>query len=181
MTNGSDDVSGPALVGILLGSDSDLPVMRGCLEQLEKLGVPYDIVVASAHRTPDRVSGFVRRCEESGVCVFICAAGGAAHLAGAVAAQTTLPVLGVPLAVPPFDGLDALLATVQMPPGVPVGTLAVGDFGAGNAGILAAQIVAVGDPELREAIARSREAMRARVGEKNANLRSELGLPPESA
>jgi 5-(carboxyamino)imidazole ribonucleotide mutase len=112
--------------------------------------------------------------------VFICAAGGAAHLAGAVAAATTRPVLGVPLAVPPLDGEDALYATVQMPPGIPVGTLAVGKFGATNAGILAAQIVALTDSALDERVKSDREAMRESVVAKNARMREELGLPPES-
>lgn len=169
-----------ARVAVLMGSDSDLPVMKACLQQLDALEVPYDIVVASAHRTPERVAQYVRRCEAGGVQVFICAAGGAAHLAGAVAAQTTLPVLGVPLAVPPLDGEDALLATVQMPPGIPVGTLAVGTYGAHNAGILAAQILGVGDPALRERIRSARLGMREGVLAKNARMRQELGLPPES-
>jgi phosphoribosylaminoimidazole carboxylase PurE protein len=166
-------------VAILLGSDSDLPVMRKCLEQLERLEVPFDIVVASAHRTPDRVSRYVERWERNGVVVFICAAGGAAHLAGAVAAKTCLPVLGVPLAVPPLDGVDALHATVQMPPGIPVATLAVGEFGAANAGILAAQIVSLTDPALKVRILRERENMRTQVIAKNARLRATLGLPAE--
>jgi 5-(carboxyamino)imidazole ribonucleotide mutase len=172
--------AGPARVAILMGSDSDLPTMRRCMEQLDKLGVPWDAVVASAHRTPARVEKYVRQMEEAGVLVFIAAAGGAAHLAGAVAAQTTLPVLGVPIAVPPFDGLDALFSTVQMPPGMPVGTLAAGEYGATNAGILAAQIVATADADLRARIRTEREAMRAKVVEKNAKMRAELGLPPSS-
>ncbi len=170
-----------AKVAVLLGSNSDLPVMKKCIDKLAALEVPYDIVVASAHRTPERVANYVRRCEEAGVNVFICAAGGAAHLAGAVAAQTSLPVLGVPLAVPPLDGLDALLATVQMPPGVPVGTLAVGNFGATNAAILAAQIVGIGDPDVAARVRAARGSMLEGVLEKNRKLREELGLPPESA
>lgn len=169
-----------ARVAVLLGSDSDLPVMRKCLDQLAALDVPYDCVVASAHRTPERVARYVAEAEASGVLVFICAAGGAAHLAGAVAAQTTLPVLGVPLAVPPLDGLDALLATVQMPPGIPVGTLAVGNFGAHNAGILAAQICSLADPELRERVKTARTSMREKVLAKNDRLREQLDLPAES-
>jgi phosphoribosylaminoimidazole carboxylase PurE protein len=167
-------------VAILMGSDSDLPVMRKCMEQLDKLGVPWDAVVASAHRTPARVEKYVKEMEAAGVCCFVAAAGGAAHLAGAVAAQTTLPVLGVPIAVPPFDGLDALFSTVQMPPGMPVGTLAAGEYGATNSGILAAQIASVADPALRDRIRRERESMRAKVVEKNAKMRAELGLPPSS-
>lgn len=176
MSNGSLDT---AKVVILMGSDSDLPRMKQCLSSLEALDVPYDIRVASAHRTPQRVMDIVSRAEASGVEVFICAAGGAAHLAGAVAAHTTLPVIGVPLAVPPLDGVDALYATVQMPPGLPVATVAVGDFGAHNAGILAAQVLAVGDADLRARVKAHREAMRAKVLKKNAKMREELGLPIE--
>jgi phosphoribosylaminoimidazole carboxylase PurE protein len=169
-----------AKVAILLGSDSDLPAMRKCIQELERFGVPYDLIVASAHRTPERVTRYVRRREHRGVLVFVCAAGGAAHLAGAVAAQTTLPVLGVPMAVPPFDGLDALLSTVQMPPGIPVATLAAGEFGAANAGILAAQIVSLTDPALRERLREERAAMGTKVAEKSAKARAEVGLPPET-
>jgi phosphoribosylaminoimidazole carboxylase PurE protein len=172
-------VSTKPKVAILMGSDSDLPTMKKCIAELVRLEVPYDIVVASAHRTPDRVAKYVKDGERDGVLVFICAAGGAAHLAGAVAAQTTLPVLGVPIAVEPFKGLDALLSTVQMPPGIPVGTLAAGDFGATNAGLFAAQIVSLTDPALRERIKKDRESMRAKILEKNSKMRTELGLPPE--
>jgi 5-(carboxyamino)imidazole ribonucleotide mutase len=167
-------------VAILMGSDSDLPTMKKCLAELTRLEVPHDIVVASAHRTPERVANYVKKCEKDGVLVFICAAGGAAHLAGAVAAQTTLPVLGVPIAVEPFKGLDALFSTVQMPPGIPVATLAAGDYGATNAGLLAAQIVSLTDPALRDRIKKDRESMRGKILEKNAKMRAELGLPPEA-
>ncbi len=169
-----------AKVAVLLGSDSDLPVMRKCLASLEELGVPYDIVVASAHRTPERVADYVARGERAGVQVFIAAAGGAAHLAGAVAAKTSLPVIGVPLAVAPLQGVDALHSTVQMPPGLPVATVAVGDYGATNAGILAAQIVAVGDAALRARLREFRAAMTGKVVQKSAKMRAELGLPPEA-
>ncbi len=169
-----------ARVVILMGSDSDLPRMTQCLSSLEALGVAYDIRVASAHRTPQRVLDIVTRAEAAGVQVFICAAGGAAHLAGAVAAHTTLPVIGVPLAIAPLNGVDALYATVQMPPGLPVATVAVGDFGAHNAGILAAQILAIGDAELRVRVAAQRQEMRSKVLAKNARMREELGLPAES-
>jgi phosphoribosylaminoimidazole carboxylase PurE protein len=176
MSNGNLET---AKVVILMGSDSDLPRMKQCLSSLEALEVPYDIRVASAHRTPQRVKDIVERGEAAGVEVFICAAGGAAHLAGAVAAHTTLPVIGVPLAVAPLQGVDALHATVQMPPGLPVATVAVGDFGAHNAGILAAQMLAVGDADMKAKVKAHREAMRAKVMKKNATMREELGLPPE--
>ena len=176
MTNGSPQA---ARVAVLLGSDSDLPVMRACLEQLEKLEVPYDCVVASAHRTPDRVARYVDECVAGGVQVFVCAAGGAAHLAGAVAAKTTLPVIGVPLDATPLAGVDALYSIVQMPPGFPVATVAIGKFGAVNAGLLAAQIVALTDAELDARVRAHRIATRETVMTKNARLRDELGLPAE--
>ena len=169
-----------AKVVILMGSDSDLPRMEQCLSSLAALEIPYDIRVASAHRTPARVLDIVNRAEEAGVQVFICAAGGAAHLAGAVAAHTTLPVIGVPLAVAPLQGVDALHATVQMPPGLPVATVAVGDFGAHNAGILAGQILATGDDDMRARVKAHRENMRAKVMKKNTAMREKLGLPPEN-
>jgi len=168
-----------AKVLILMGSDSDLPRMTRCLESLDALEVPYDVRVASAHRTPQRVVDVVAQAESAGVEVFVCAAGGAAHLAGVVAAHTTLPVIGVPLALPPLQGVDALHSTVQMPPGLPVATVAVGDFGAHNAGILAAQILAVGDADLRARVRAHRERLRDEVMDKNARMRAKLGFPPE--
>ncbi|MCG3135241.1 MAG: N5-carboxyaminoimidazole ribonucleotide mutase [Planctomycetes bacterium] len=169
---------GPVRVCVLMGSDSDLPVMKKCLEQLDRLQVRWDCVVASAHRTPERVVKYVGDMERQGCLCFVAAAGGAAHLAGAVAAQTTLPVIGVPMAVPPFDGLDALFSTVQMPPGMPVATVAAGDYGAHNAGLLAAQIVSIADPALRDRIRKDRESTKVKVVEKNRKMRSELGLGP---
>ncbi len=137
-------------VGIVLGSESDRPVMEEAQRTLAALGVPAEVVVASAHRTPDRVDRYARSAEERGLQVLIAAAGGAAHLAGALAARTVLPVIGVPLAATGLGGLDALLSTVQMPPGVPVATVAIGSWGARNAALLAAQILAVHDLSLRE-------------------------------
>ncbi len=136
------------LVGILMGSDSDWPVMRAAPETLERFGVPCEYRVASAHRSPALAMEYASSAAERGLEVLIAAAGGAAHLAGVVAAHTRLPVLGVPLAGWALDGLDALLATVQMPKGVPVGTLAIGKAGAINAAILAVRILALGRPEL---------------------------------
>jgi 5-(carboxyamino)imidazole ribonucleotide mutase len=141
-----DDDASP-MVGILCGSASDLPTMQQAGAILERFAIPYELRVASAHRSPDLVDEYSRTAEERGLRALICGAGMAAHLAGAVAARTTLPVIGVPLKGGVSDGLDALLATVQMPRGVPVATVAVN--GAMNAAILAAQIVAVGDPEVR--------------------------------
>ena len=133
-------------VGILVGSKSDLPVLEKCTARLEALDIDYELEVLSAHRTPDAVAEYVASAPERGIKVFICAAGMAAHLAGAVAARTNLPVIGIPVSAGPLNGLDALLATVQMPSGVPVATVAVN--GAANAAVLAAQILALSDPRL---------------------------------
>jgi 5-(carboxyamino)imidazole ribonucleotide mutase len=135
-------------VGILVGSKSDLPIMEKCTKRLEDLGVDHELEVLSAHRTPDAVAEYVASAPGRGIKVFICAAGMAAHLAGAVAARTNLPVIGIPIAAGTLGGFDALLATVQMPSGVPVATVAVN--GAANAAVLAAQILALSDPELAE-------------------------------
>ena len=135
-------------VGILVGSKSDLPVMEKCTKRLDDLGVEYELEVLSAHRTPDAVAEYVASAPERGIKVFICAAGMAAHLAGAVAARTNLPVIGIPIAAGTLGGFDALLATVQMPSGVPVATVAVN--GAANAAVLAAQILALSDSALAE-------------------------------
>jgi len=130
------------LVGILMGSKSDWEVMRQAAEVLEEFGIPYEARVLSAHRTPRETAEYASTAEERGLEVIIAAAGMAAHLAGAIAAHTTLPVLGVPLAAPPLNGLDSLLSTVMMPKGVPVATFAVGPTGAVNAALFAAQILA---------------------------------------
>lgn len=135
-------------VAIFIGSASDEDKMRPCARELDALGISYFFTVTSAHRTPDRTERLIREMEEAGCQVFICAAGMAAHLAGAVAARTIRPVLGVPISASALSGLDALLATVQMPPGFPVGTLALDSAGAKNAALLAAQILALTDPEL---------------------------------
>ncbi len=135
-------------VGILVGSKSDLPTMEKCTKRLEDLGVEHDLQVLSAHRNPEGVADFVASAPDRGIKVFICAAGMAAHLAGAVAARTNLPVIGIPVSAGPLNGFDALLATVQMPTGVPVATVAVN--GAANAAVLAAQILALSDPELAD-------------------------------
>jgi 5-(carboxyamino)imidazole ribonucleotide mutase len=135
-------------VGILVGSESDLPVMEKCTARLETLGIEYELEVRSAHRNPESVAEYVASAPERGIKVFVCAAGMAAHLAGAVAARTNLPVIGIPIAAGTLGGFDALLATVQMPSGVPVATVAVN--GAANAAVLAAQILALCDPELAQ-------------------------------
>ena len=133
---------------ILIGSDSDAPVMQGAVDVLREFGIPCEMTVASAHRSPDRVLRLVREAAGRGVKLFIVGAGAAAHLAGVVAAHTTMPVIGVPIDSSALEGWDALLSTVQMPPGVPVATMSIGKPGATNAGVLAAQILAVGDPAI---------------------------------
>ena len=135
-------------VGILVGSKSDLPVLEKCTARLTSLGIDHELEVLSAHRNPEGVAEYVASAPGRGIKVFICAAGMAAHLAGAVAARTNLPVIGIPVAAGALGGFDALLATVQMPPGVPVATVAVN--GAANAAVLAAQILALSDPDLAQ-------------------------------
>jgi 5-(carboxyamino)imidazole ribonucleotide mutase len=145
------------IVGILVGSASDLPVLQQSTAILERLGIPNEIQVMSAHRTPDLVDEYARTAEERGLVVIICGAGRAAHLAGAVAARTTLPVIGVPVGADQLGGADALYATVQMPRGVPVAT--VGIDGAVNAAVLAAQIIAVRDPHFRKKLHEFKESL----------------------
>ena len=136
------------LVGILVGSKSDMPILEKCTNRLDELEIEYELEVRSAHRNPESVSEYASSARERGLKVIICAAGMAAHLAGAVAARTNLPVIGIPVAAGTLGGLDSLLATVQMPSGVPVATVAVN--GAANAAVLAAQILALSDPDLAE-------------------------------
>ena len=160
-------------VGIFIGSISDEQKMRPCAEVLDSLGVSYCFTVSSAHRTPERTARLVKELEKEGCQVFICAAGMAAHLAGAVAAKTIKPVLGVPINASSLGGWDALLSTVQMPPGYPVGTLALDKAGAKNAAWLAAQILALNDIDMQEKIAAARAAMQESVEEAARSLESE--------
>ncbi len=153
------------LVGIVLGSDSDRPVMEEAARTLADFGVTSEIAVASAHRSPELVDRYARSAEERGIRVLIAAAGGAAHLAGALAARTVLPVIGVPLDATGLGGLDALLSTVQMPPGVPVAAVSIGSWGARNAAILAVQILAAGEPELRERLREFKANMARKIEE----------------
>jgi 5-(carboxyamino)imidazole ribonucleotide mutase len=148
-----------------MGSKSDLEVMRPAAQVLAKLAIPYEVRVISAHRTPDRLREYVRELEQRGVDVIIAGAGGAAHLAGVIAAQTLVPVLGVPIDSSALHGLDALLATVQMPGGIPVGTLAIGKAGATNAALLAAAFLARRDHGLRDRLAQHREEQASAVPE----------------
>ena len=157
-------------VAVLMGSDSDLPVMEACLETLESFQVPCVARVLSAHRTPGDTAAFAASAEAEGFGVIIAAAGGAAHLAGAVAAHTVLPVIGVPLAATPLAGFDALLSTVQMPPGIPVGCVGVGDFGARNAALLAVAVLALSDAGLAERLKRFREKQAEKVRAKDRGL-----------
>lgn len=159
-----------ALVAIFMGSKSDEATVRPCAEVFDTLGVSYVFTVTSAHRTPERTARLVSELEGSGTQIFICAAGLAAHLAGAVAAKTIRPVLGIPIAASALGGMDALLATVQMPPGFPVGTLALDKVGARNAAWLAAQILALHDPALAERIRSARQKMIEQVEADAASL-----------
>lgn len=163
-----------AQVAILMGSDSDWEVMSAAARQLGEFGISYDVHVMSAHRTPARVAEYASTAAERGIRVFIVGAGGAAHLGGVVAAHTTLPVIGVPLSATSLNGLDALLATVQMPSGVPVATVAIGKPGAENAAILAAQILALGDAELARRVGQFKTGLARKVEEKDAALRQKL-------
>lgn len=156
----------PARVGVLMGSANDYGVMKAAEDALKGLGVGCDVRVISAHRTPERLTRFLDEAEDRGIEVVICGAGAAAHLAGVTAAHTLLPVLGVPIDSTPLQGMDALLATVQMPGGIPVGTLGIGKSGAKNAGLLAAAIIARKDPEVRAALAEFRVQQSARVPER---------------
>ena len=155
-------------VGIIMGSDSDLPVIKKATDQLKKLEIPFEVHIYSAHRTPAEARDFALNARKRGFGVIIAAAGMAAHLAGALAANTTLPVIGIPCAGPVLDGLDALLSTVQMPTGIPVATVAVG--GGANAALLAAQILAVEDAELAARLDAKRAADAAAVLEKDAGV-----------
>ncbi|HEV8255297.1 MAG TPA: 5-(carboxyamino)imidazole ribonucleotide mutase [Vicinamibacteria bacterium] len=151
-----------------MGSDSDLPAMAECARVLDSYAVSFEMRVLSAHRTPDEAARFAREAEGRGLKVIVAGAGGAAHLAGAMAAHSTLPVIGVPLDSSPLRGFDALLSTVQMPPGVPVATVGVGAMGAKNAGHLAVEILAVGDDRLRPRLVEQRQKMAAEVLAKSA-------------
>ncbi len=164
----------PPFVAVLMGSDSDLPVMRATLEVLDKFSIPREMKITSAHRTPEATRAYVKDAEERGCVVFIAAAGLAAHLAGSVAAITTKPVIGVPLDAGPLSGMDALLATVQMPGGIPVGCVAIGKAGAKNAGYMAAQILALQDEKLAGMIASERSQMVRDVLKKDAALQEQL-------
>jgi len=161
-------------VGIVMGSDSDLGVMESASNVLKEFGVAFEITVASAHRSPQRAAEWASSARERGIKVIIAGAGHAAHLAGAMAAHTSLPIIGVPIDSSCLQGMDALLATVQMPPGVPVATMAIGKSGAGNAGILAVQILALADTVLAEKLEEYKQNMAAKVEQKAKKLENSI-------
>ncbi len=162
-------------VAVLMGSDSDLPVLRSTMDVLQALQIPFEVKITSAHRTPAVTHAYVKEADARGCAVFIAAAGLAAHLAGTVAGLTLKPVIGVPLDAGPLQGMDALLSTVQMPGGIPVACVAVGKPGAKNAAYLAAQMLALSDPDLVARLKEEREANAAQVQAKDAKLQAERG------
>ncbi len=159
------------VVSIVMGSDSDLEIMREAGKALEEFGIAYEMDVTSAHRSPARTAKYAREAAGRGIKVIIAGAGGAAHLAGVIAAESTLPVIGVPIPSTSLQGLDSLLAIVQMPGGIPVATVAIGKPGATNAGVLAAQILATGDPALARKMQAHKEKLAKGVEEKSAKLK----------
>jgi len=161
-------------VAVLMGSDSDLPTMQATLDVLSKLEIPYEVKITSAHRTPAATHAYVKDAEGRGCALFVAAAGLAAHLAGTVAGLTLRPVIGIPLDAGPLQGMDSLLSTVQMPGGIPVATVAIGKAGAKNAGYLAAQILALSNPDLAERIRLEREENARAVQAKDAELQRKL-------
>jgi len=163
-------MSKPA-VSIVMGSDSDLEIMREAGKALEGFGIEYELDVTSAHRSPDRTAEFARRAAGRGIRIIIAGAGGAAHLAGVIAAHTTLPVIGVPIPSTSLNGLDSLLATVQMPAGIPVATVAIGKPGATNAGILAAQILGIADSIITQKLEAHKTKLAQSVEEKSRKLK----------
>jgi 5-(carboxyamino)imidazole ribonucleotide mutase len=170
-TRPNDPAVGP-LVSIVMGSDSDWPTLRGASDVLVEFGIPHDVEVVSAHRTPDKMVAFGKAAAGRGVRVVIAGAGGAAHLPGMIASLTTLPVIGVPVALARLDGLDSLLSIVQMPAGIPVATVSIG--GAANAGLLAARILGTSDPAVSARLADHATRLRELVEEKNAALHRSL-------
>src|SRR5947209_19540201 len=162
------------VVSIVMGSDSDLEIMQECGKALDGFGIAYEIDVTSAHRSPDRTAEYARRAAGRGIRIIIAGAGGAAHLAGVIAAHTTLPVIGVPISATSLNGMDSLLATVQMPAGIPVATVAIGKPGATNAGILATQILGVADAAISQKLAAHKEKLASGVEEKSRKLQATL-------
>lgn len=174
MKKGMNMADTQPVVGILMGSDSDLPVLEGAFEVLRKFQVPFEVAVLSAHRTPDHAARYAETAAARGLKILIAAAGWAAHLAGVLASKTTLPVIGVPVDSSPLKGMDALLSTVQMPPGIPVATMAIGKGGARNAALFAIQILALSNEALAEAVRRYKAEMAAEVLAKNERIEASL-------
>ncbi len=158
------------VVGVIMGSASDKDVMQGCIDMLKELEIPHEVRVLSAHRTPEATAAYAGTASDRGIEVLIAGAGWAAHLAGAIAGQTILPVIGVPIDSSPLDGMDSLLATVQMPPGIPVATVAIGKGGAKNAAILAAQILALKYPPINEKLSHYRSEMTRKAVENSESI-----------
>jgi phosphoribosylaminoimidazole carboxylase PurE protein len=163
------------VVGIVMGSDSDLPIMEAAVKVLDSFSIPFEVTISSAHRTPKRTSEYSRSARSRGIEVIIAGAGWAAHLAGVIASETTLPVIGVPIDSSPLNGLDALLSTAQMPGGVPVATMTIGKAGAKNAALFAVQILSLKYPELQDKLAAFRKEMCEEVEEKSDALKRKLG------
>lgn len=159
-------------VGIIMGSDSDLPIMEKCAEALDQFGIEWEMVVSSAHRHPEKTAKFARGAAEAGIGVIVAGAGGAAHLPGVIASMTFLPVIGVPVAIEPLQGVDSLHSIVQMPQGIPVATVTIN--GAYNAGLLAAQILAVGDETLQKKLTAYRDTLALKVEEKDKKLQEKI-------
>jgi 5-(carboxyamino)imidazole ribonucleotide mutase len=179
--NGDVEVPRPAepdlrapIVGVVMGSDSDLPTVRKCLELLDRFEIPYEASVLSAHRTPERAHEYASTARLRGLQVIVAAAGGAAHLAGVMASLTTVPVIGIPMMTESLGGQDSLLSTVQMPAGIPVATVAIGDAGAANAALLCAEILALHDDDLLQLLLAYRAELRRKVAEKNLRLQENL-------
>lgn len=170
----SSNHEAPALVGILMGSDSDYPVMAEAVKIFDKFGIPHEVEIVSAHRSPARAHEYATTAVTRGLKVLIAAAGAAAHLAGVIAANTTLPVIGVPMGSSSLNGLDALLATVQMPAGIPVATMAIDKAGAVNAAIFAAEILGTSNPDVARKLVAHKEDLARSVTEKNARLKQQL-------
>ena len=166
------------LVALLMGSDSDLPTVKEACTVLGKFGVPYSVRVLSAHRCPEDLLAYVKQAEQDGVRVFVAAAGGAAHLAGVVAAHTTRPVLGIPIQSSALNGLDSLLSIVQMPGGVPVGTMAIGPAGARNAGLFAVQILGLSDQRLADLLKKHRAEQAEQVRQRDQRVQKEIAGNP---
>jgi phosphoribosylaminoimidazole carboxylase PurE protein len=164
------------VIGIIMGSDSDLPTMLEAAKVLQQFEVPYEIGVYSAHRSPHRTAEYVRTARQRGLKAIIAGAGSSAHLAGVTAAETTLPVIGVPIDSSPLSGFDALLSTVQMPPGVPVATMGVGKSGATNAGIFAVQMLAMSDERLAQKLAEHKQQLEQNVADKSKRVEQQSAL-----